>query len=110
MATPRLTKGYETNSVRPDVGHGLVREPDLSLFLREFRDDRHAVSGSAKPGGERVRIRFRNEEGRRRQHVGPHCHVRYLRDGVIADFEVAEEMIKHFIRKVHNRRSFASPR
>ena len=35
--------------------------------------------------------------------------VRPLRDGVIADFEVAEEMIKHFIRKVHNRRSFASP-
>ena len=32
-----------------------------------------------------------------------------MRDGVIADFEVAEEMIKHFIRKVHNRRSFASP-
>src|SRR3546814_8149015 len=32
-----------------------------------------------------------------------------LRDGVIADFEVAEEMIKHFIRKVHNRRFFASP-
>jgi rod shape-determining protein MreB len=36
--------------------------------------------------------------------------IRPLRDGVIADFEVAEEMIKHFIRKVHNRRSFASPR
>ncbi len=34
---------------------------------------------------------------------------RPLRDGVIADFEVAEEMIKHFIRKVHNRRRFASP-
>ena len=34
---------------------------------------------------------------------------RPLRDGVIADFEVAEEMIKHFIRKVHNRRAFASP-
>ncbi len=34
---------------------------------------------------------------------------RPLRDGVIADFEVAEEMIKHFIRKVHGRRSFASP-
>ena len=28
--------------------------------------------------------------------------IRPLRDGVIADFEVAEEMIKHFIRKVHN--------
>ena len=35
--------------------------------------------------------------------------IRPLRDGVIADFEIAEEMIKHFIRKVHNRRSFASP-
>ena len=35
--------------------------------------------------------------------------IRPLRDGVIADFEVAEEMIKHFIRKVHNRGSFVSP-
>ena len=35
--------------------------------------------------------------------------IRPLRDGVIADFDIAEEMIKHFIRKVHNRRSFASP-
>ncbi len=35
--------------------------------------------------------------------------IRPLRDGVIADFEIAEAMIKHFIRKVHNRRSFASP-
>ena len=35
--------------------------------------------------------------------------IRPLRDGVIADFEVAEEMIKHFIRKVQNGRGFASP-
>ena len=35
--------------------------------------------------------------------------IRPLRDGVISDFEIAEEMIKHFIRKVHNRRSFISP-
>ena len=35
--------------------------------------------------------------------------IRPLRDGVIADFEIAEEMIKHFIKKVHNRRSFTSP-
>ena len=35
--------------------------------------------------------------------------IRPLRDGVIADFEAAEEMIKYFIRKVHNRRSFVSP-
>ena len=35
--------------------------------------------------------------------------IRPMRDGVIADFDVTEEMIKHFIRKVHNRRSFANP-
>lgn len=35
--------------------------------------------------------------------------IRPLRDGVIADFEVAEEMIKHFIRKAHRRRGFAAP-
>ncbi|MBM3565591.1 MAG: rod shape-determining protein [Alphaproteobacteria bacterium] len=35
--------------------------------------------------------------------------IRPLRDGVIADFEVAEEMIKYFIRKVHNRSRFARP-
>ncbi|MCP1230200.1 rod shape-determining protein [Acetobacter indonesiensis] len=35
--------------------------------------------------------------------------IRPMRDGVIADFDVAEEMIKHFIRKVHNRRAFTSP-
>ena len=31
--------------------------------------------------------------------------IRPLRDGVIADIEVAEEMIKHFIRKVHGKRN-----
>lgn len=35
--------------------------------------------------------------------------IRPMRDGVIADFEVAEEMIKYFIRKVHNRSAFSSP-
>ena len=36
--------------------------------------------------------------------------VRPLRDGVIADFIVTEEMIKHFIKKVHKKKSFANPR
>src|SRR6201994_2776214 len=34
---------------------------------------------------------------------------RPLKDGVIADFKGAEEMIKYFIRTVHNRRSFTGP-
>ena len=35
--------------------------------------------------------------------------IRPLRDGVIADFIVTEEMIKHFIRKVHKRSALVSP-
>ena len=36
--------------------------------------------------------------------------IRPLRDGVISDFVVTEEMIKHFIKKVHKRSTFANPR
>ena len=35
---------------------------------------------------------------------------RPLKDGVIADFIVTEEMIKHFIKKVHVKNTFANPR
>ena len=35
--------------------------------------------------------------------------IRPMKDGVIADFDVAEEMIGHFIRKVSNRNRFARP-
>ena len=36
--------------------------------------------------------------------------IRPMREGVIADFDVAEEMIKHFIRKVHRRSTFSKPK
>lgn len=36
--------------------------------------------------------------------------IRPMKDGVIADFEVAEKMIDHFIKKVHNRKRFVSPK
>ncbi|NOY70616.1 MAG: rod shape-determining protein [Deltaproteobacteria bacterium] len=37
--------------------------------------------------------------------------IRPMRDGVIADYDVTEAMLRHFIRKVHNnRRSFVRPR
>lgn len=36
--------------------------------------------------------------------------IRPLKDGVIADFEVTEAMLRHFIRKVHNRASLVRPR
>ena len=36
--------------------------------------------------------------------------IRPMKDGVIADFEITETMLRHFIRKVHNRRSLIRPR
>ena len=36
--------------------------------------------------------------------------IRPLKDGVIADFEVTEAMLRHFIRKVHNRRTLCRVR
>jgi len=36
--------------------------------------------------------------------------IRPMKDGVIADFEIAEAMLRHFIQKVHNRRRLVWPR
>ncbi|MCW2616448.1 MAG: cell shape determining protein MreB/Mrl family [Frankiales bacterium] len=36
--------------------------------------------------------------------------IRPLRDGVIADFETTERMLRYFIQKVHRRRYFTKPR
>ena len=36
--------------------------------------------------------------------------IRPMKDGVIADFEIAEKMLRHFITKAHNRSTFVRPR
>ncbi|MEA3289116.1 MAG: rod shape-determining protein [Campylobacterota bacterium] len=36
--------------------------------------------------------------------------VRPMKDGVIADFEMTERMIRYFIEKAHNRKTFVRPR
>jgi rod shape-determining protein MreB len=36
--------------------------------------------------------------------------IRPMKDGVIADFDVTESMLKYFIQIVHNRKSFVKPR
>ena len=36
--------------------------------------------------------------------------IRPLKDGVIADFDITESMLRYFIRKVHHRRSLIAPR
>ncbi len=36
--------------------------------------------------------------------------IRPIKDGVIADFDITEKMLSHFITKAHNRKAFVSPR
>jgi rod shape-determining protein MreB len=36
--------------------------------------------------------------------------IRPMKDGVIADFDITEEMLRYFIRKVHDRKSLVRPR
>ncbi len=36
--------------------------------------------------------------------------IRPMKDGVIADFEITEAMLRYFIRKVHNRKTLVRPR
>ncbi|MGB0749324.1 MAG: rod shape-determining protein [Magnetospiraceae bacterium] len=78
-------------------GRGIVLNEPSVVAIAEVRGKKHVLA----VGDEAKQMLGRTP--------GNIIAIRPLRDGVIADFDVAEEMIKHFIRKVHNRRSFASP-
>ena len=78
-------------------GRGIVLNEPSVVAISDFRGKKQVLAV-----GEEAKLML----GRTPGNISA---IRPLRDGVIADFEVAEEMIKHFIRKVHNRRSFASP-
>ncbi len=98
--------GFVSNDIGIDLGtantlvyvkdHGIVlREPSV-VAVKEATNEVVAVGDDAKrmlgrtPGGIRA--------------------IRPLKDGVIADFRVTEAMLRHFIRKVHNRRAMVRPR
>jgi rod shape-determining protein MreB len=78
-------------------GRGIVLNEPSVVAIAESRGKKHVLAV-----GDEAKLML----GRTPSNIRA---IRPLRDGVIADFEVAEEMIKHFIRKVHNRRSFANP-
>ena len=77
--------------------HGVVLNEPSVVALRTVAGKKvvHAVGDEAK-----------RMLGRTPDHIEA---IRPMRDGVIADFEVAEEMIKYFIAKVRGRGLFASP-
>jgi rod shape-determining protein MreB len=78
-------------------GRGIVLSEPSVVAIADIRGKRHMVAV-----GEEARQML----GRTPGYI---TASRPLRDGVIADFDVAGQMIKHFIRKVHNRRGFAAP-
>ncbi|MYG53340.1 MAG: rod shape-determining protein [Rhodospirillaceae bacterium] len=78
-------------------GRGIILNEPSVVVLRETKGRREALAV-----GDEAKLMLGRTPGNLQA-------IRPLRDGVIADFDVAEEMIKHFIRKVHNRRSFAAP-
>jgi rod shape-determining protein MreB len=70
-----------------------------------------SVVAIVEQGGER-RVLAVGEEARQMvgRTPGNIRAIRPLRNGVIADFDAAEAMIKHFIRKAQNRRRLGQPR
>ncbi|MDA0703027.1 MAG: rod shape-determining protein [Proteobacteria bacterium] len=78
-------------------GRGIVLNEPSVVAIAEVKGKKHTLAV-----GEEAKMMLGRTPG--------NIHaIRPLRDGVIADFEIAEDMIKHFIRKVHNRRSFTNP-
>lgn len=74
----------------------VLNEPSVVAYsTKNGRKEVHAVGDDA-----------RMMLGRTPDHIDA---IRPMKDGVIADFEVAEVMIDHFIKKVHNRKTFVSP-
>jgi rod shape-determining protein MreB len=78
-------------------GRGIVLDEPSVVAMTDSRGKKHVLA----VGEEAKQMLGRTP--------GNIAAIRPLRDGVIADFEVAEEMIKHFIRKVRRRRGFGSP-
>jgi rod shape-determining protein MreB and related proteins len=80
-------------------GHGIVlNEPSVVAI----RKDEKGVSRVLAVGKEAKMMLGRTP--------GNIEAVRPLKDGVIADFEIAEAMLRYFIRKAHNRRTLVRPR
>jgi rod shape-determining protein MreB len=87
------------NTVVYAKGRGIVvSEPSVVAVVRDARGIRkvHAVGQSAKEMLGRT--------------PGNIVAIRPMRDGVIADFEITEAMLRYFIAKVHDRKRMIRPR
>ena len=80
-------------------GEGIVcNEPSVVALRKDARDGRRILA----VGAEAKKMLGRTP--------GSIVVIRPLKDGVIADFEIAESMLRYFIQKTHNRRYLVRPR
>lgn len=99
--------GFKPTNMAIDLGtaNTLIYVPERGIVLNE-----PSVVAIKHESGMIVPYAFGNEAkmmlGRTPEKIEA---LRPMKDGVIADFRTAEEMIKHFIQQVNNRRSFAGP-
>jgi len=80
-------------------GQGIVcNEPSVVAVQNDFRNARRVVA----IGAEAKKMLGRTP--------GSISAIRPLKDGVIADFDIAEKMLRYFIQKIHNRKTLVRPR
>ncbi|HJB66485.1 MAG TPA: rod shape-determining protein [Candidatus Mailhella merdavium] len=80
-------------------GHGIVlREPSVVAVKKDSRGNNQILA----VGSEAKRMLGKAP--------GNILAIRPMKDGVIADFEVTEAMLRYFISKVHNQRRLVRPR
>jgi rod shape-determining protein MreB and related proteins len=80
-------------------GEGIVcNEPSVVAVHQDTRGSRRVLA----VGSEAKRML-----GRTPGHINA---IRPLKDGVIADFEITEAMLRYFIQKIHNRKTLVRPR
>jgi rod shape-determining protein MreB len=101
--------GWFSNDLAIDLGtaNTLVYVKGKGIVLSE-----PSVVAVRKNGGDRSRVLAVGREAKMMlgRTPGNIVAIRPMKDGVIADFEITESMLRHFIQKVHNRRSLIRPR
>ena len=101
--------GWFSNDLAIDLGtaNTLVYVKGKGIVLSE-----PSVVAVRKNGRDRSRVLAVGREAKMMlgRTPGNIAAIRPMKDGVIADFEITESMLRHFIRKVHNRRSLIRPR
>ncbi len=101
-----ILMGVFSNDIGIDLGtaNTLVYVKDQGIVLRE-------PSVVAVKAGTNMVLAVGNEAKRMLGRTPSNIvAVRPLKDGVIADFEITEAMLRHFITKVHSRRKMVRPR